>query len=366
MSLIMSTQLISSFQLLMKKGRPVVVFRAPESKKPILIGQYKESCEEVEIAHIDNIHGFLVSGFSQSMHGKSFVIRPDIVLNNKLMPETMLRELENLPNKIIETPRIDNAQTQASYLEMVNAAIGKLKSGALQKIVLSRIVSQQVAQIDFEKLFFQLEETYPDAFVYLLYLPGKGVWFGATPETLINIKEDEIETVALAGTMPIDSVNWTDKEIEEQVLVSEHIEKALQKARVIEYERKVPITVQAGKLAHLKTTFKIPKEQLNGKLGNFIADLHPTPAVCGLPKEEAFKQIQAFEDHSRELYTGFLGPWNIFGKLHLFVNLRCARLAVNRLSLFVGGGITAKSDAEVEWEETANKSETLLSVLKKM
>lgn len=362
----MSTQLISSFQLLMKKGFPVVVFRSPGSKKPILIGQYEESYEEVEIADIDSIHGFLISGFLQSMEGKTFVIRPDIVLNNELMPEPLLRELQNLPDKLQEAPQTDNIQTKASYLETVNAAIGKLKSGALQKIVLSRSIQQHLNSIHLEKLFAQLEKKYQDAFVYILHLPGKGIWAGATPETLISVKEDSIETVALAGTMPVDAVNWTAKEIEEQDLVSVYIAEALHEEQVSKFERKNPVTVQAGKLAHLKTTFTIPKEQLKGRLGRFTSRLHPTPAVCGLPKAKAFEQIQALEKHDRDLYTGFLGPWNMHGQSHLFVNLRCARLLGNTVSLFVGGGITAKSDAEAEWEETVNKSETLLSVLKKM
>lgn len=364
--LIMSIQLISSLKLFIKKGLPVVAYRSPRSKKPILIGQGKEILEEIKIADIDRQQGFLISGFSQSMHGKTFIIRPDIVLNSDQMPGHLVKKLERFPDAVQMHPTADYIQTKEAYLESVKSAIQILKSGELYKIVLSRIISLQIAQIDFGKLFSQIEERYPDAFVYLLYLPGKGIWFGATPETLISIDEDSVETVALAGTMPVDRVNWSEKEIEEQELVSEHIKKVLQEEQVLEYERKAPVTVQAGNLAHLKTTFTISRQQLNGKFGNFISRMHPTPAICGLPKEKAFNQIEALEGHNRNFYAGFLGPWNMSEKSLLFVNLRCACLTANRLSLFVGGGITAKSDAEAEWEETVNKSETLLSVLKKM
>jgi len=232
--------------------------------------------------------------------------------------------------------------------------------------VLSRSILQQLDKLDLQKLFALLDKKYKDAFVYLLYLPGKGIWLGATPETLLKVSEDTIETVALAGTMPIDSVKWTEKEKEEQDLVSRHIEKALQEEQVLDFEKQDPVTIQAAKLAHLKTTFLIPAQLLSGKLGSFISRLHPTPAVCGLPIKRAFESIMEIEQHDRKLYTGFLGPWNLPGESHLFVNLRCAHLTENTVSLFVGGGITAKSDAEDEWEETVNKSKTLLSVLKKM
>ena len=149
-------------------------------------------------------------------------------------------------------------------------------------------------------------------------------------------------------------------------MVTDFIEEALIEEEIKDFQQFGPFTLKVGKLAHLKTTFQIPVEQLKGKTGNLIARLHPTPAVCGLPKEEAFEMILEIEKHNRELYTGFLGPWNLNGESQLYVNLRCARLEEKSALLFVGGGITAASNAEDEWQETENKAETLLSVLKNL
>jgi isochorismate synthase len=76
--------------------------------------------------------------------------------------------------------------------------------------------------------------------------------------------------------------------------------------------------------------------------------------------------IRIVEKHDRGFYTGFLGPWNLSGESKLYVNLRCAQLHKNKMSLYVGGGLTAESNPEDEWEETVRKSQTLLSVLEKM
>ena len=117
-------------------------------------------------------------------------------------------------------------------------------------------------------------------------------------------------------------------------------------------------------------------EHENG-LQKLIYTLHPTPAVCGLPKIEAMQFILDNESFNREFYTGFLGELNKevkvqprTGKLnienraftynkrasHLFVNLRCMQIKDNELKIYVGGGITKDSVSNKEWEETLTKS----------
>ena len=91
--------------------------------------------------------------------------------------------------------------------------------------------------------------------------------------------------------------------------------------------------------------------------------LHPTPAVCGLPKEEAKQFILDNELYNRDFYTGFLGELNLKGQTNLYVNLRCMQLKDNRISIYVGGGITADSNAENEWEETVIKAKVMKNAL---
>ena len=58
-----------------------------------------------------------------------------------------------------------------------------------------------------------------------------------------------------------------------------------------------------------------------------------------------------------------MGDVDLLGERNLYVNLRCAQLKRESISLYVGAGITAESDAEQEWEETQNKAQTILQAL---
>jgi isochorismate synthase len=91
--------------------------------------------------------------------------------------------------------------------------------------------------------------------------------------------------------------------------------------------------------------------------------LHPTPAVCGLPKEQSKAFILENENYDRTFYTGFLGELNMENKTDLFVNLRCMEICESQANLFMGCGITKDSIPEKEWEESINKSFTMKRVL---
>ena len=93
--------------------------------------------------------------------------------------------------------------------------------------------------------------------------------------------------------------------------------------------------------------------------------LHPTPAVCGLPPEEAHSLIRSAETHDRKLYTGFLGI-NTADSLQLFVNLRCMEVSTTGHTLYLGGGLTRGSKLEKEWAETEHKARTLRDQIQKI
>ena len=87
--------------------------------------------------------------------------------------------------------------------------------------------------------------------------------------------------------------------------------------------------------------------------------LHPTSAVCGMPKDEAMKFVLEIEDFPRELYSGYLGPVNFDGETHIFVNLRCAKITESEVSFYAGAGITEDSNPEKEYLETELKMQSL-------
>jgi isochorismate synthase len=110
---------------------------------------------------------------------------------------------------------------------------------------------------------------------------------------------------------------------------------------------------------HLKTTIFAENIALE-KAKILLNELHPTPAVCGVPKDKALKIINELEANNRSFYTGYIGLVEN-NELELFVNLRCASVFKDSVSVFVGGGITTKSNPEKEWEETELKSKVIIN-----
>ncbi len=147
---------------------------------------------------------------------------------------------------------------------------------------------------DLLKTFYRFCEKHPNAFVSLVSSHEVGTWLGASPELLVSIDaEDKFRTIALAGTLPytsgmnLKSVAWTQKEIEEQALVSRYIIGCFKKIRVREYAEHGPRTVVAGSLLHLRTDYEVDMNEVNfPQLGSVMLKLlHPTSAVCGMPLE---------------------------------------------------------------------------------
>ncbi|MGB0385166.1 MAG: isochorismate synthase [Ardenticatenaceae bacterium] len=265
----------------------------------------------------------------------------------------------------------DTALDQATFCQVVDSAIDYLNHSDLEKIVVSRVAEEGLPEeFDPVETLISLGERYSHAFISLVAIPGVGTWMGATPERLLTMENGSLTTVALAGTqakpatLPLEAVSWGAKEMREQGLVSDYI-RAFFRHVGAEWEEEGPRTVSAGNVVHLQTTFHAQVD--NGEhlaLVNQVFDhLHPTSAVCGMPKEQALDFILKHEMYDRSFYSGFLGPTRLHGLCQLFVNLRCMQLSAEKARLYVGAGITSESHAKAEWSETVLKSQTLLSVL---
>jgi isochorismate synthase len=216
--------------------------------------------------------------------------------------------------------------------------------------------------------FENMAKKYPNTFVSLVSTPEHGTWMGASPELLMNVNQDYIlRTMALAGTKPATS-DWTQKEIEEQEFVKHFIVKQFQEVGVQKFDVFGPKTFTLGHLIHLKTDFTVDLKstvQSPELVGTSLLHLlHPTPAVCGLPKKPALHFINQHESFDRSFYTGYLGPSNIQEETSLYVNLRCMQLLDDKAILYAGAGITRDSDPIKEWEETNLKIKMLLKVIK--
>lgn len=254
--------------------------------------------------------------------------------------------------------------TQREYLQQAHSFLNGIHQMDLGKAVFSRIKGTSFEGKRATELFEKLCAIYPDALVYLLSSELTGTWIGASPEVLLEAHEEYLFTMALAGTKKdSEDQNWGEKEIIEQELVTDFIIDQLKDLQVDSIESVGPYDFHAGPVVHLRTDISAELTGLSPL--NIALKLHPTPAVSGLPRAEAMSLIQATETHERGLYTGMFGLLNEISA-QLFVNLRCAQLQENQAYLYLGGGFTAQSVPELEWEETENKSRTLLNVMESL
>jgi isochorismate synthase len=155
---------------------------------------------------------------------------------------------------------------------------------------------------------------------------------------------------------------WGAKEKEEQEMVTQYIKDVL-KDKVEDLCVSQTRNSRAGQLWHLRSDVSAQIEA--GQTKEIINTLHPTSAVCGMPLQEARKFILENEGYERKFYTGYLGELNLGSKsdIQLYVNLRCMELVEGKALIYVGGGITANSDPDKEWQETIEKSHTMLNIL---
>ncbi|OBX21735.1 MULTISPECIES: chorismate-binding protein [Bizionia] len=359
---------------------PFVAYRNPN-----------ESIIKTFLQHDDTVYettdfsesGFIFSPFNIEETSVLIPVEASIILESK-SDIIEASPMNSVASEVIQTPDITSAKQ--NHITLVKKGIEAIHKGTFEKVVLSRQESVTISKTNPIKIYKRLLETYPTAYVYVWFHPKVGLWLGATPETLLHIENNQFSTMALAGTQVYKNtadVVWEDKELEEQQIVTNFIvsnlEKQLDNLKVSEVE-----TVRAANLLHLKTHISGRVNSDASNIKKIIEILHPTPAVCGMPKGVAKQFILENEQYKRDFYTGFLGELNIKKSIsrntnrrnvennayasiktvsNLFVNLRCMQIQNKEALLYIGGGITKDSNPNMEWEETIAKSVTMKKVL---
>lgn len=351
-----------------------------ELKLPfVLYKKPNKTCVTGIFQNNDNL--FLVNDFTEkgfvfaAFDGKKTVIIP------KNQSEVFNEESNESHSKFLNDEVLYSDEShRGSFEKLVTKGIQAIENEEFKKVVLSRKETVELNHFDLLSVFQNLVQFYPSAFSYCFYHPKVGIWFGASPEQLLKSNGAYFNTIALAGTkksIDLEEVSWKNKEIEEQKIVTDYI---VNKLNVVAESLVIskPYSFKAGALWHIKTEISGAVNSGFG-LQKIIRLLHPTPAVCGLPKDESKAFILENEQFDRTFYTGFLGELN-YGDTKetensdLFVNLRCMQIvfsntqkdskkALTKAILYMGCGITKDSIPEKEWEESVNKSMTMKSVL---
>lgn len=247
----------------------------------------------------------------------------------------------------------DISTTEQQHASAVDKAINLITKEELEKVVVSRVKSIEIESAP-EAAFYSKCQAHPDAFVYLIDHPTCGVWCGASPELLVSVSDNRLETVSLAGTRTLDQIKtspWTSKEYAEQELVTDYIKDILEKQGATDLRIEPRDNLNYGNLVHLETRFH---GTMKGEIEQLAKHLHPTPAVGGRPLVKACNFISESEGYDREYFTGYLGVETATGGAY-YVNLRCAKWLKGGINIYAGGGIVEGSDILEEWKETEAK-----------
>jgi len=376
------------------------LYRFPHEQRVTLVEQQGEPLELSSCRDLSGRQGFVVAPFAADAYHPVVLIVPDKVQTfedaslcrlpddwefGRSKPGVWTLQTSALdgskPRNGIANALDGSSPTRETYGDDFRRFHRELSGGRFRKLVLSRCAEEPLlgkiggdrkvgGDHDVLTLFRRACQKYSRLFVVLSYTPKSGLWLTATPEILLEGEGSRWRTIALAGTMRLEGeqlsgegeqVCWSTKNIQEQRYVATYIMDCLERL-ADDIREEGPRTVRAANLVHLRSDFSfVLREGVD--VGDALTMLHPTPAVCGLPKEEAFRFILNNEHSPRRYYSGFTGPLSIDGSTHLYVSLRCMQIIPDRFLLYAGGGLLDASVEEQEWQETEAKLETMRALI---
>ena len=196
---------------------------------------------------------------------------------------------------------------------------------------------------------------------------------GAAPETVTTLSGGQFHATAVAGTVACGETAREQRQLAEQLLASEKegVEQRIaledMVARLGPLAEKIraqpePHVLTLARLQHLETEIRARLSEGTSAL-TVLEALHPTPAVCGLPRDTALEFLEEHEPFDRGWYAGPVGWFDLDGNGVFVPALRCAVVRDLMWRLFAGAGIVEGSDPGLEWDETSIKFEPMLRAL---
>ena len=356
-----STELYSTIDSMIERGSSFALWRIPgEARIHLRVQTEGEPRLLYDVKELNLRGGFIIAPFCVSDR------HPIVVIDQARATVIPIQADGASPSfRPVEGERpfpVSDEWDYRRYAACFHKFLDALTSGEQEKLVLSRQKETvRPAGVSIGEAFRRAVERYIYSYVYLCHTPATGTWMGSTPEILLAGRHGAWQTVALAGTQRLDHgrvpTEWDAKNRREQQLVADYIHAQLRTlgigARTVG-----PYPARAGELSHLKTEFhfSLPDER---RIGEVLDLLHPTPAVCGLPKEKAYDFILRHEGYDRAYYSGFVGLLDPEGETSLYVNLRCVHIQPSKFTFYAGGGLLASSSLDEEWRETGDKMGTM-------
>jgi len=285
------------------------------------------------------------------------------------------RVIGDLPHGAFRPRQLSEEPPSEAYARAVSAAVERIGSSDLEKVVLARTVRVDAGRrLDARRLLHRLRAVEPHCYTFAAPTDG-GTLVGASPELLVSRRGDRVRSMPLAGTAPrsgdadedrgnAEALVASAKDREEHAIVVDAVSEVLAGCCDELTFDDEPVLEPTANVWHLATRFEGALRDPSLTALDLVAELHPTPAVCGTPERLARVSIAELEGFDRGEYAGPVGWVDARGDGDWAIALRCAELSGEEATLYAGAGIVAGSVPEQELEETDRKFRAFLDSLR--
>jgi menaquinone-specific isochorismate synthase len=252
-------------------------------------------------------------------------------------------------------------------------ATKRMQAGELKKVVLSRVAEVRFDErVDVLAALRYLADAYPDTYRFLFEPRPFHTFYGATPELLVQVNGQNVETMALAGSIRRGQTQEEDDALSQELHNSEkdRYEHQLVVDALRDRMEEQTITLNIGetdimRLSNIQHIHTPVAGILKGRKGvlPLVEALHPTPALGGDPLDKAMAIIGEAEPVPRGWYAAPIGWIDQQMDGQFGVAIRSAVAQDQRVWMYAGAGIVAASDPQKEWDETALKFRPMLDAL---
>ncbi|MEI7554402.1 isochorismate synthase [Candidatus Chlorohelix sp.] len=314
--------------------------------------------------------------------GERCYLTANVHLNANTDTWDKAEDIIQLYNALVQPAHRDYEPGKLKFEELLPARTWKtivettaedIANGKFKKVVLARAARVTAEnKIDVARMLSRLEASYPTAITYAISR-GEQCFAGATPERLVRLQGGLVQTMALAGSMARgvtqeednrlgDSLMNSGKDRSEHAIVVGMIKEAFEKVCSEVNVPEMPQLLKLKNVQHLLTPV-IGRLAADKSILQLVEQLHPTPAVGGLPGREAIAAIREREQLDRGWYAAPVGWLDRRFEGEFAVALRCALVNGKEATLFAGCGIMGDSNPDSEYAESNLKMRVMLSAI---
>jgi anthranilate synthase component 1 len=273
-----------------------------------------------------------------------------------------------------ELYEIQSNMTKDTFLDNVQKAKEYIRAGDIFQVVLSQRFEIETAVSPLH-VYRVLRTMNPSPYMYVLKMDQE-VIVGTSPELLVRVEEDKVETRPIAGTRPRGKTKETDEQYEQDLRAdqkecAEHLMLVdlgrNDIGRVSEFGSvKCDSFMEIERYSHVMHIVSNVSGKLSHDKDFFDALLSCMPAgtVSGAPKLRAMEIIAELEKESRAAYAGAIGYLGFSGNLDSCITIRTIIFKKGKAYVQAGAGIVWDSVPENEYQETVNKAKALLKSIR--